>query len=600
MHNKQSQKERIPSKGRWSEINWKEIEGYITQKQNEIYQASIVGDIKKVRAIQNVLIRSKKSKLLAVRKVTQDNQGKKTAGVDGISSLNPDQRIRLVEELKIPTPGRELKRIMIPKPGTSEKRPLGIPIIRDRCLQAVLKMAIEPEWESKFEPNSYGFRPGKSAIDACSAVQMYIQKGPKYVLSCDISKCFDKIDHKALLVKLDMKGVFREQIVSWLKCGILEGDIFTESKEGTPQGGVISPLLVNIALHGIEIKINSLVQNLELVSRTGIPIRPSRRAATVGTVRYADDFDVIHKDLPVIKQSKVVIEEFLSELGLDLNQAKTRIYHTLRERTEDSDTIITKGFDYLGFHFEQYETVNESAKDTTGARLGFKTVIVPSKRAMLKHQKKLSELILKKGKILSQDALIKKLNPIIRGWANYYGHFDSNTEGHLARMDHLLYLKLRRWGRRTRKTSGKASKMWRQIGKRNWVFATSDTILVAHVDYSTPSSAYTKVKSEKSPYDGNITYWSNRKIKQLGVKTRKSILLKGQKGMCAICKLPFTSESVLEVDHIKPIMKGGADNLKNLQLLHRHCHDQKSLKDLKSNKSTDLKTQEVPRGNVSE
>ena len=193
--------------------------------------------------------KSRAAKLLAVRKVTQDNQGKRTAGIDGVKSLTDHQRLRLSRRLSFRCAAKPLRRVWIPKPGSTEKRPLGIPVMRDRALQALVKLALEPEWEARFEPNSYGFRPGRSAHDAIGAIYNCINQRAKWVLDADIEKCFDRIDHERLLAKVATLPLFRRLLKGWLRAGVMEGDVFQPVEAGTPQGGVISPLLANIALH---------------------------------------------------------------------------------------------------------------------------------------------------------------------------------------------------------------------------------------------------------------------------------------------------------------------------------------------------------------
>ena len=227
---------------KWKDINWKKVEKYVFKLQKLIYRASNRGEIRKMRKYQKLLTKSYYARLLAVRRVTQDNQGEKTAGIDGIKSLPPMQRFNLVEMLR----SRHLKasptrRVWIPKPGREEKRPLGIPTMYDRALQALVKLGIEPEWEALFEPNSYGFRPGRSAYDAIEAIYKSINKKPKYVLDADISKCFDRINHDALLRKIG-RTPYRRLIKQWLKAGVFDNKQFSNTVEGTPQGGVISPL----------------------------------------------------------------------------------------------------------------------------------------------------------------------------------------------------------------------------------------------------------------------------------------------------------------------------------------------------------------------
>jgi RNA-directed DNA polymerase len=211
----------------WKQINWRKAERYVYKLQKRIFAASRCGDVKKVRKLQKTLMRSWFNKVLSVRRVTQDNQGKKTAGVDGVKSLSPGARLKLASELRITGKSKPTRRVWIPKPGKDEKRPLGIPVMFDRALQAVVKSAIEPEWEAIFEPNSYGFRPGKSCHDAIKQIKLCIQHKAKFVLDADIAKCFDRINHYELLQRLKIKGCVRRQIKSWLKSGVIDQGVFT-------------------------------------------------------------------------------------------------------------------------------------------------------------------------------------------------------------------------------------------------------------------------------------------------------------------------------------------------------------------------------------
>jgi RNA-directed DNA polymerase len=226
------------STAEWKHINWRKLEKTCFKLQKRIYRASLRGDVKATRRLQKTLMKSWSAKVLAVRRVSQDNKGKKTAGVDGVKSLTPKQRFTLVVNLKLFSKGRPTRRVWIDKPGKDEKRPLGIPTIYDRALQALVKMALEPEWEARFEPNSYGFRAGRSCRDAIGAIFNAIKAKAKYVLDADISKCFDKIDHKALLYKLNTFPTIRRQIRAWLKAGMMDNSQYQETSEGTPQGGV--------------------------------------------------------------------------------------------------------------------------------------------------------------------------------------------------------------------------------------------------------------------------------------------------------------------------------------------------------------------------
>lgn len=230
---------------------WKKVQRKVFKVQKSIYKAVKSGQNAKARKLQKILSKSYYARLLAVRRVSQDNQGKKTAGIDGIKSISHQQRFDLVDQLRDTYRAKPLRRVWIPKPGREEKRPLGIPNIKDRAMQAVVKLALEPYWEAKFESESYGFRPGRSAHDAIAKIFAIVNQYERYVLDADIAKCFDKIDHKKLLSKLDCPHSLKRHIKSWLKVGVLDRGIFEATTTGTPQGGVISPLLANIALDGM-------------------------------------------------------------------------------------------------------------------------------------------------------------------------------------------------------------------------------------------------------------------------------------------------------------------------------------------------------------
>jgi RNA-directed DNA polymerase len=224
----------------WYELPWKKFQRQVFKLQKRIYRASLRSDVRAVHKLQRLLVNSWSAKCLAVRRVTQDNRGKKTAGVDGVASLTPKQRLRLASRLTLKGKAKPLRRIWIPKPGSKEKRPLGIPTMHDRALQALLKFALEPEWEARFEPNSYGFRPGRSCHDAIQAIRTAIHAKAKYVLDADIVKCFDRLDHGALVEKLSTTPTFRRTVKGWLEAGIMDGKELFPTTEGTPQGGVIT------------------------------------------------------------------------------------------------------------------------------------------------------------------------------------------------------------------------------------------------------------------------------------------------------------------------------------------------------------------------
>jgi RNA-directed DNA polymerase len=563
MSNTQSQQLMVE----WHSINWHKLERRVYKLQKRIYQASARGDVKAYRRLQKTLMKSWSARAASVRRVTQDNQGKKTAGVDGIKSLTPKQRLELTGNLSLGTKVSPTRRVWIPKPGTEEKRPLGIPTMKDRALQALVKLALEPEWEARFEPNSYGFRAGRSCHDAIEAIFLAIRAKPKYVLDADIAKCFDRIDHKALLRKLNTFPTIRRQVQAWLKAGVMYGKQLFPTSEGTPQGGVISPLLANIALHGMEERIKQYADTFP--GKNGLGKRDNRRSLSL--IRYADDFVILHENLTVVQRCQEIISEWLRGMGLELKPSKTRLAHTLIQYEQEKP-----GFDFLGFTIQQYPQGKYHSKQ------GFKTIITPSKQKQKVHYEQIASII-EAHKAAPQAALISNLNPIIRGWANYYATVVSKVA--YSDIDDLTYQKLSAWAKRRHpKKSGEwvSKRYWQSMGGDNWVFATkkegsTPLRLLNHAD--TPIVRHVKVKSESSPYDGNLVYWSSRMGNNPEMPIRVSKLLKKQKGKCAHCGLFFREDDVIEVDHIIPKLKGGKDEYKNLQLLHRHCHDTKTAND---------------------
>ncbi|WP_293071098.1 group II intron maturase-specific domain-containing protein [Okeania sp. SIO2B3] len=332
---------------------------------------------------------------------------------------------------------------------------------------------------------------------------------------------------------------------------------------GTPQGGVISPLLANIALHGMEERLMEFAKTIDLKDpKTGRQKSWQMKCQDLTIVRYADDFVILHEDIKVVLQAKNVIQEWLNQVGLELKPEKTKIAHTLEEYEGNQP-----GFDFLGFTIRQWKV------KTT--KQGFKTLIKPSSKSIKTYYRKLAS-ICDSHKNVPTKALIVKLNPVIRGWANYYSSVVSKEV--LTKIDHLLWKRLWRWtSRRHPNKSAKWVKKKYFSGckeTRNWVLNDGEYILSQHSDV--PIVRHIKVKGNKSPYDGDWTYWSNRIGKYPGVRKEVTTLLKRQKNKCASCGLTFRPTDLLEVDHIIPRSKGGDNTYKNKQLLHRHCHDTKT------------------------
>lgn len=557
----------------WNTIPWRKVERTVYRLQQRIYRASGHGNKKVVHSLQRLLMKSEAARCLAVRRVTQDNQGKRTAGVDGIKSPRPTDRLALVARLRDPRTIRAhpVRRIMIPKPGTDEMRPLGIPVMLDRAHQALVKLALEPEWEARFEPNSYGFRPGRSCHDAISALMMATARKEKYVLDADIQSCFDQIAHRQLLDTLATYPAMRRTVKGWLRAGVLSHGAWSPTVRGTPQGGVASPLLANIALDGLERTVQAAF---------GRNDRPQ-------VIRYADDFVILHPTREGIERARAAAGGFLGARGLQLKESKTRVTHTLRPIDGHA------GFNFLGFTVRQHPAGRTKAgRDSHGHRLRFKVRIHPSKEAITRHQTDLRHIV-HRHRGAPQGDLITALNPIINGWARYYRTVGSSHV--FSTCDHHLFQLLWRWARFRHPNKSRAwlkRKYWRTTGGSAWTFAASDGwVLSRHAKVAI--RLHVKVKGTASPYDGNLVYWAHRLRTHPLVQTHLAALLKRQEGRCVYCGLLLTDQDRIEIDHIVPRARCGRDILTNLRALHRHCHDQRGIYD------QDRPTEEPDEVNVS-
>ena len=338
---------------------------------------------------------------------------------------------------------------------------------------------------------------------------------------------------------------------------------YFSTSEGTPQGGVISPLLANIALHGMEERVKRYAETLKGKKRD------NRNSPSL--IRYADDFVILHKDLTVVQRCQQIIAEWLKGIGLELKPSKTRIAHTLVQHEQEKP-----GFDFLGFYVRQFLVGKNQMKQ------GFKTIITPSKKKQKEHSEEIAGII-EAHKSALQAALINHLNPIIRGWSNYYASV--SIKKIYSFMDCLMSRKLKAWGKRRHpKKSGGwiAKRYWQTINNNNWVFATrqegQNPLRLLNHD-STNIVRHVKVKGKSSPYNGNLVYWSTRRGNNPEMPTKVSKLLKQQKGKYTHCGIFFRETDVMEVDHKIPKLQDGKDSYDNWQLLYRHCHDTKTASD---------------------
>lgn len=552
-----------PSSEAWNQLPWRKFEQHVYRIQKRIYRANQRGNKRAVQKLQKLLMKSEAARLLAVRKVTQENQGKNIPGVDGIKSVRPEKRLILAQKIhpkhwKKHKP-KPIRRVWVSMPGEAKKRPLGIPTMLERARQALVKAALEPEWEAVFESNSYGFRPGRSYRDAIMAVFNAIRYKPKFVLSASVKGCFANINYQTLMKKMQTYPTMRRSVRNWLKAGILEEVEISPTEEGAQQRGAISLLLANIALHGME---NTMPKASKGAVSNEKPL----------LIRYVDDFVVLHSCREVIEKIRVSIEQQLKEVGLSLHPKKTRMTHTLVPHEGNV------GFDFLGFHVQQYPVgKTHTGKNTHGIPLGYKTVIRPSKEMVQAHMRRIKEIIMRHGSS-NQEAVIKELNPVIREWTAYYSTMIAAKE--FSRCDRLMWWRLWRWAKKRHSNKGEGwrrAKYWRTVEGVQWVFITpKGNKLRRHTQ--TKIQRHVKVQGSVSPYDGNLLYWSQRLRNNPMLRTEKRKLLQKQQGKCRWCELLFRDGDIIEIDHIQPGSLGGSDKLDNKCLMHLHCHDERHAK----------------------
>lgn len=588
----------------WNTVNWAQTRKRVSRMQHRIFKAKRNGLKSKVIGLQIRLIKSIDARLLSVLQVTTYNRGSQTAGVDKQIVTNAETKLKMAIGLKLDGKAKPIRRVWIPKPDKTEKRPLGIPTIMDRAKQQLATLALEPEWEAVFEPNSYGFRKGRSCQDAIEAIFLHLNhKRTKYVYDADIRKCFDRIDHNALLKKLDTFPAMEQQVLAWLKAGVMEGYINSpklyanvlENNMGTPQGGIISPLLANIALHGLEEHLKEFCANKISTKIFNTTTRGSkRRAMACGVVRYADDFVVIHENKEVIELCIAEVKNWLSTIGLEISEEKSK----LRDARE--------GFNFLGYHIILCR--RGSAKNHP-----YKVKIVPSKFNCLRFLDKVRTVI-RKARAWSSYDLIRVLKPIIIGWANYYRF--SECKAIFSKLEYAIFGMVRAWVFRRDTRNGRlvVKEKYFPSGSKylfqgrtyadNWILfgkskKENGTIVTNFLPrlFWIKSSKHVKVLGNKSPFDGDYIYWSKRLAKYSGLSNSMTKMLKNQNFKCTICNETFVIGERMEIDHIIPKSRGGIDNYENLQLVHRICHVGKTrddnlplinVPDLKANQSSEM------------
>lgn len=529
----------------WHMIDWEASHERVRGLQVRIAKATKNQQWRRVKALQRMLVRSFAAKALAVKRVTE-NQGKKTPGVDGECWDTPADKWNAISRLQRqgyqPKP---LRRVYIPK-ANGKRRPLGIPTMLDRTMQALYLLALEPVSETTADRNSYGFRPGRSTADAIE--QCFINLSRKnsavWVLEGDIKGCFDNINHEWLINNVPLDKVILRK---WLKAGFMESNQLHPTGAGTPQGGIISPVLANLALDGLDDV---------LESHFGRKNTRASYKTKVNYVRYADDFIItgISKELLEF-EVRPIVEAFMAERGLSLSPEKTVITH------------ISEGFNFLGQNVRKYSD---------------KCLIKPSRKNVKTFLANVRE-ILNGNKTAPAWLIVQKLNPMIRGWANY--HRAVVAKETFNYVDYRIWKMLWQWCKRRHSNRRKRwirCKYFKTVGQRHWVFqgVSSDgkifSLLYAN---DTPIKWHIKIKAEANLYDPAFETYFEQRIERAwrDSKQGKQKLLRlwlRQLKRCPCCKQLITQETGWNIHHVIERHKGGTDKLDNLVLLHPNCHRQ--------------------------
>ena len=540
----------------WHDIDWCRVQQNVRAMQIRIAKACREGNWRRVKALQRMLTRSRSARYLAIRRVTE-NQGKRTAGVDRVLWDTPDAKWKAANGLKRHGyKPRPLRRVFIPK-SNGKERPLGIPTMTDRAMQALYLLALAPIAETTGDPNSYGFRIERSTADAMGQLFVCLSKkaSAQWVLEADIKGCFDHINHDWLTENvLTDKEVLRK----WLKAGVIHKGQLQATNAGTPQGGIISPTLANLVLDGLEAQ---LKQHLGVTKAKKLKIN---------VVRYADDFVITGSSKEMLENEiKPWVEQFLAVRGLQLSPEKTHVVH------------IEEGFDFLGWSFRKYNG---------------KLLIKPSKKNVGAFYRKVKDVI-DTNRMATQHYLIGLLNPILKGWALY--HQPVVAKQTYSRLDHLLFRAVWRWAKRRhpkKSLEWVKKKYFRTRESKDWIFATTvveENGSIRTVELyslaSTPIERHKKVSGEYNPFDPSMEEMGEklrmaRMLKKLKYRKQILSLFQSQNGLCPLCKGSITKVTGWHDHHIIHRSQGGRDTLDNRVLLHPVCHQQLHSRGLTVNK----------------
>lgn len=551
----------------WHDINWAECHKRVKSLQARIVKATAKGRWRMVRKLQQLLTRSFSAKAIAVKRVTE-NKGKRTTGVDGITWNTPESKAKAIDSLKRRGyKSSPLRRVEIPKKD-GKKRKLGIPTMKDRAMQALYLLALEPVSETTADPNSYGFRPERSTADARGQCFTALAKKdrPQWILEADIKGCFDNISHEWLLenILLDQK-ILKE----WLKAGFIYSGKFTDTETGTPQGGIISPTLANLALDGLEKVINQNFKT-QKYQENGVMTYKNPK---VNFIRYADDFIITGNSKELLEDEvKPLVESFLKERGLKLSPEKTKTTH------------INDGFNFLGWNFRKYDS---------------KLLIKPSKESVKSILGKVKG-IFDSNKNAKTEKVINLLNPVITGWANY--HKGTVAKETFNYVDYQIWIKTWKWAERRHPNKGKRwikDKYFKTVDNRNWIFSGENqgehTIRLASMS-AVPIERHIKIQANANPYDPKYEQYFEKRLQvkmtkgRVG-KTKLARLWVQQKGICPVCKTRIDNVENINIHHILEKAQGGKDINSNLIILHPNCHRQvhsRNLKVSKPDRETDL------------